>query len=272
MATEARKYRLPSGDLGGLVSEFRGRITVFPWLIIGALAGFTAGHSGSGVAVIVGVIVGVIVAVGFFLLARDRARKLNVKVHSEGLVYQAKGRKSEVWRWNDVEEFFVLAEKREIHSPPHNIAEALISGLLEAAVTASLPKAAKYRVRYKLRRPGNELVLDSFIRDYRRLGEIVENFVTTSRLPLVLASFRGGHTIPFGKLLLGPEGLTDARPEHPRFLPLHALASVSASKYVVAVNQAGEKAAWTSAEASAVPNAAILAALVEHVVAERVMP
>ena len=266
-AAEAGKDRVPSSDLGGLVSEFRGRIPVLRWLLFATLVGFGVRHIFS----LAPIIFGVIVAGWGLLLARNGARELNVKVHSEGLVYQGTG-KSEAWRWKEVEELSIITEKRKFHSPFHNTVEALISGVLDTVMTSLLPKAAKYQVGYRLWRPGHELVLGWSIKDYKRLGEIVENFVRNSRVPLVMASFRAGNTIPFGKLLIGPDGLTDARTKPPRLLPLEALAGVSVSNYVVTVNQVGEKAPWTSAEATAVPNAAILAALAERVVSEKTMP
>jgi hypothetical protein len=259
---------MTSGDLGGMVAEFRGRRVVVPWLVIGSAVGLIIGHSGAAASVIVGLIVGVAVAAGLFLLGSDRWRQLSVKVYSGGLVYRAKGA-NEVWKWDEVEEFFTLAEKREIHSVPHGIADAIISPLVEAAVTIALPKAARYRVRYRIRRPGHQRTFDSLIRDYVRLGEMVQGLVTETQLPVALASFRSGDPVPFGDLLLGQDGLVYASAQHPRLLPLSALAGVSVSRYAVKVHQVGRKLPWLTAERTAVPNAAILAGLAERIVAGR---
>jgi hypothetical protein len=268
MAAQAGKARVTSGDLGGMVAEFHGRRVVVPWLVIGSAVALIIGHSGAAAYVIAGLIAGVAVAVGLFLLGFDRQRQLSVKVYSGGLVYRAKGA-NEVWKWDEVEEFFTLAEKREIHSAPHGIADAIISPLVEVAVTTALPKAARYRVRYRIRRPGQQRTFDSLIRDYVRLGETVQGLITETQLPVALASFRSGDIVPFGDLLLGQDGLIYASAEHPRVLPLSALAGVSVSRYAVKVHQAGRKVPWLTAERTDVPNAAILAGLAERIVAGR---
>jgi hypothetical protein len=265
MAAQAENPRVVPG---GLVAEFRGRLVVVPFLVLGTMVGFMIGHSGSLPYVIAGLVLGGAVSVGLFLPGFSRWRQLSVKVYSGGLAYRAKGA-DEVWKWGEVEEFFILAEKREFHSPPHGILDAILSLVLEAAVAAALPKAVKYQVRYRIRRPGHQLTFDSMIRGYARLGEMVQEFVTDVQLPAALASFRSGDTVPFGELLLGQDGLAYASAKHPRSLPLGALAGVSVSRYAVKVNRVGRKLPWLTAERSAVPNATVLAELATRIVAGR---
>jgi Family of unknown function (DUF6585) len=268
MAAQAEKPRVVPGDLGGLVAEFRGRLVVVPFLLLGTMVGFMIGHSGALPYVIAGLVVGGAVSVGLFLLGFSRWRQLTVKVYSGGLVYRAKGT-DEAWKWGEVEEFFILAEKREFHSVPHGIVDAIFSLVLDAGVAATLPKAARYQVQYRIRRLGHQLTFDSMIRGYARLGEIVQEFVTGVQLPAALASFRSGDTIPFGELLLGPDGLAYASAKHPRSLPLSALAGVSVSRYAVKVYRVGRKLPWLTAERSVVPNATVLAELAARIVADR---
>jgi hypothetical protein len=134
---------------------------------------------------------------------------------------------------------------------------------------ALLPKAAKSQLRYRICRPGHQRALDSEIRSHARLGATAEDFVTRAQLPKALASFGSGENVRFGKLHLGPDGLRYPSPKHPRFLPLSALAGVSVTQYAVKVRQAGHRFAWLTAERKDVPNAAVLAALAEHIVTGR---
>jgi hypothetical protein len=269
MVGQAQKARTTSGDLGDLVAGFRGRLRVVPWLVIGLVAGLWVWHGATAVWAIAGVAVGAAGAAGLFLLGFSRSRQLSVQVYSGGLAYRAKGTQ-ETWTWDEVEEFFVLAEEREIHGGvPHGIVDAIFSSLLEAAVKAALPKAARYQVRYRICRPGHQRTFDSQVRGYARLGAMVEAFVTRAQLPKALASFGSGESIRFGELGFGPDGLRYAGAKHPRCLPLSALADVSVTRYAVKVRQAGHRLAWLTAERSAVPNVAVLAGLAEHIVTAR---
>jgi hypothetical protein len=81
------------------------------------------------------VIVGTVVAAGLVMLGLRRSRRLSVQVHANGLAYRAKGTE-ESWAWDEVQEFFVLAEEREMHGVPHGLADAVLSWLLETAVKA----------------------------------------------------------------------------------------------------------------------------------------
>jgi Family of unknown function (DUF6585) len=237
--------------------------------VIGLLAGLCVWHGATPAWAIAGVTVGAVMAAGLFLLGFSRSRRLSVQVHSGGLAYRAKGTQ-ETWAWDEVHDFFVVAEEREIHGGvPHSILEAILSSLLEAGVKAVLPKAAKYRLQFRICRPGHQRAFDSDIRSYARLGAMVEDFVSRAQLPKALASFGSGENVRSGKLQLGPDGLKYASAKHPRFLPLSALAGVSVTRYAVKVRQAGHRFAWLTAERKDVPNAAVLAALAEHIVTRR---
>jgi hypothetical protein len=132
-----------------------------------------------------------------------------------------------------------------------------------------MPRNSSTAPLARIRRPGHQRTFDSLIRDYVRLGEMVQGLVTETQLPVALASFRSGDPVPFGDLLLGQDGLVYASAQHPRLLPLSALAGVSVSRYAVKVHQVGRNLPWLTAERTAVPNAAILAGLAERIVAGR---
>jgi len=269
MVRQIQKTWTASGDLGDLVAEFHGRLRVIPWVVTGLAAGLWVWHGATSAWAIAGVTVGAVVAAGLFLLGFSRSRRLSVQVYYGGLAYRAKC-VQETWTWDEVREFFVIAEEREIHGgPPHSVLEAIFSSLLEAAVKALLPKAARYRLRYRICRPGHQRTFDSDIRSYARLGAMVEGFVTQAQLPRALASFGSGGNVRFGELQLGPEGLSYASAKHPRFLPLSALAGVSVTRYAVKVHQTGHRFAWLTAERRDVPNAAVLAGLAEQMVTAR---
>jgi len=250
MTGQPENSEAASSDLGELVAEFRGRLVVvaIPCLALGVAAGFIIGHGGALGEVIAGLIVGVAVSVGLFLLCFLAWRKLTVRVYSGGLVYRTvKG--DDLWRWSEVEEFLIRAEERE-------------NGVL-------LPQGLRYQVWYELRQPGRKRTFDATIRGHARLSEMIEEFVTEVQLPVALASFRSGSVVPFGKLLLGQDGLVVASPKHPRFLPLTELAGISVSRYDVKVHRVGRKLAWLSVDRSDVPNAAVLAELAMRIVVER---
>lgn len=253
-AEQAQGARITSSELGDLVARFRGRLLIIPELVIGVLAGLFVWHEPTFAWTIAGVIVGTVVAAGFFLLGFSRSRGLSVQVYSGGLVYRAKGAE-ETWAWDEVQEFFVLAEKRDL---PSNGAEAILSWM-----------AAKYQVRYRICRPGHQCTFDARIGGYARLGAMVEDFVTQAQLPKALAAFTSGENVRFGKLQLGPDGLGYGGAKHPRLLPLSALAEVSVTRYAVKVRQAGHRLPWLTAERKTVPNAAVLAGLAEHIVTAR---
>jgi hypothetical protein len=65
IAAWAEEPRVVPGDLGGLVAEFRGRLVVVPFLVLGTVVGFMIGHSGALPDVIAGLAVGTAVSVGF---------------------------------------------------------------------------------------------------------------------------------------------------------------------------------------------------------------
>ncbi len=259
-----------SCDLGELVAEFRGRLVRFaiPCLVFGVVVGFIIGHGGALGEVIAGLIVGVAVSVGLFLLYFRAWRKLSVKVYSGGLVYRTI-RGTDLWNWSEVKEFLIRPERREIHGVPHGLAEATLEPILDALVGVLLPKGARYKVWYELRQPGRKRTFDATIRGHARLSEMIQKFVTECQLPVAQASFRSGDVVPFGKLLLGQDGLVVASAKHPRFLPLTELAGISASRYDVKVHQVGRKLAWLSVERSAVPNAAVLAELAKRILGDR---
>lgn len=256
--------QITPSELGGLVCEFHGRVPVLPCLYLGILAGVLSGIKVPWL----GVIVGISAAGGVLLLFRYLAGQLCVRVHSAGLIYRNRA-KNEVWKWDDVEEFLILPEKREIRTAPPSMLHWLFEKVLESVIRALLPRAAKYKISYELRRPGHKLVLGPSVRDYKKLGELVGNFVMDKRLPLLLSAFRAGHTIPFGPLLLGQDGLTDTGSKQPRVLPWDELADVRVSNYAMVVRQVGKKNAWKSVRINSVPNAAILAALTAHVTVEK---
>lgn len=271
MAEQAQKAQMTSGEVGDLVAVFRGRLVVVPCLVMGALAGVIVWHGATSAYAIAGTIAGAAVAAGVFLLSFRRSRQLSVQVHADGLTYRAKGTE-ETWAWDEIREFFVLAEEREIHGVPHGIADALLSPLLELAVKLMLPKAVKYTVRYRICRPGRQRTFDSKISGYVRLGAMIEDLVTQVQLPKALAAFGSGEAVQFGKLQLGQDGLIYASVKHPRFLPMTALARVSITRYAVKVHQTGHRLAWLTAERAAVPNAAVLVSLAERIVAGRDAP
>jgi hypothetical protein len=183
--------------------------------VTGLVAGLRVWHGATAAWAIAGVTVGAAGAAGLFLLGFNRSRQLSVQVYSGGLAYRAKGTE-ETWTWDEVEEYFVLAEEREIHGgAPHGIVTAIFSSLLETPVKAVLPKAARYQVRYRICRPGHQRTFDSQVRGYARLGAVVEDFVTRAQLPKALASFGSGQSIRFGELEFGPDGLRYASAHHP---------------------------------------------------------
>ena len=71
MAAQAEKSRVACGDLGGLVAEFRGRLVVVPFLLLGTMVGFMIGHSGALPYVTADLVVGVAMSVGLLPAERE---------------------------------------------------------------------------------------------------------------------------------------------------------------------------------------------------------
>jgi hypothetical protein len=257
---------MASNELGELIAKFNGRVTnwtVVGWALFGVLVGSVVG--GSSKSALLGFFVGVVVAGLGLWAARERARSRGVAVFTDGLVSRSRG-KEEVWTWGDVDEFFVIAKSQEIHSAPSSALEGLISGAVEGLLEETIPK----NISYELRRPKAALVLDTKIERHRKLGEIVEERIKSSKLASFLASFRAGNTIKFGQnLQVGPDGLALISKKKTRQLPWTDVVGVSVSDYSVTINQVGKKAPWERISENGVPNAAILAEVVNRTVADR---
>jgi hypothetical protein len=256
-----------TGTLGGVIAEFRGRVPPSQVVLFGfwaVLTGAAAGRSARSWEL--GLAIAAVILVPPLVLIWRAARKRSVQVCLRGLRYRDRKR-DEVWRWLEVEEWLVVAEEREIQDRPKSVLELLVEKALTALVKAILPRRAKYRVQYELRRPGHKLVLTWRIRNYHRLGEMVGNLIKVKRLPGLLASARAGEKLEFGRFVLGPAGVTDTRSKELKLLTWAQLRSVSASRYRVSVHQVGAKRPWAIATSREVPNAVLLEALASALVA-----
>lgn len=251
--------------LGGLIEAFDGRVATswVVWFIFAAaLAGGATGRPAGSLPLGLGV--GLAAFTVPFLLLRRSAMRRRVEVYTNALVYRKRD-KAEVWRWNEVDEFVVVSEEREIHTRPSSILEGLIEAVVEAAVKAILPAKAKYRVSYRLTGGGRKVNLTYTMKQHYRLGELAGEQIKAQRLPALQAALRTGETLHFGRYALGPSGLIDERAKQLKLLPWDALAGVSVSSHHVTIRQAGNQRAWATVPVGTVPNAQILSALVDRV-------
>jgi hypothetical protein len=256
---------LADPELGGAVSVFRGRVT--PWqgilvLFLGAIVGVAAGHySGSRP---VGWILGVLAGLALLIATWRRARRTRVNVYAEGLTFRH-GQRDEKWRWRDTD-IRVVARPLEVQGQGQNALQFLLTSVVIAMVKGLLPRSMKYRIDYQLTGTEGQLTFDATVKDYKRLGELVENLITSCRLPELLESVRAGEAVTFGGFRVEQHGLTDKLSQPPRLIPWDAPPSIALSPYRVSVRTPSSKRTWASTERKLVPNARLLAAMVERLV------
>lgn len=115
--------------------------------------------------------------------------------------------------------------------------------------------------RYKVRRRDNyEIVLNDRFTKVSQLGETVNNQVTKTLLPQVVAAYNTGQTITFGPLSVNRQGLTNIMG---KLLPWSEITGIDIQRGYIAVRQAGKWLKWSNQPVARIPNAFVFIALVK---------
>ncbi|HEY1352557.1 MAG TPA: DUF6585 family protein [Ktedonobacteraceae bacterium] len=115
----------------------------------------------------------------------------------------------------------------------------------------------RYRVR---RRDGHEVVLNNRFTQVGQLGESINNQVTKTLLPQVVAAYNAGQTITFGPLSVNRQGLTNILG---KLLPWSEITGIDIQHGYVAVRQAGKWLKWSNQPVARIPNVFVFIALVK---------
>lgn len=115
--------------------------------------------------------------------------------------------------------------------------------------------------RYKVRRRDSyEIVLNDRFTKVGQLGETINNQVTKTLLPQVVAAYNAGQTITFGPLSVNRQGLTNILG---KLLPWSEITGIDTQSGYIAVRQAGKWLKWSNQPVARIPNAFVFLALVK---------
>ncbi|GHO48428.1 DUF6585 family protein [Ktedonospora formicarum] len=92
---------------------------------------------------------------------------------------------------------------------------------------------------------------------YAGLGELIEEQLLQRRLPQFLESFQQGGSLPFGKVTIYPQGLSDGN----KNLSWHEIASVQVSPLAILITKQPANLPWFNLSTSELPNAPLFVGL-----------
>jgi hypothetical protein len=237
-----------SSDLGTPIGEWKGKSGRYIWGVLGVILGiimigvcpntptnqgaigiflYFVGSSILGLSLFVGVKV---------FLERD----LRVRAYSDGLVQTKRGTNT-VIRW-------------------HNI----------VAVWQNVTDYTYYRMFtydtthcYTIQLNNNrKLQFDDSIKNVAELGNVIQQQVTKRQLPDALKALEQGGTIPFGKLSVSAQGLSNGK----ETIPWWQVESVRLDRGIITVKKEGKWLNWSSIRVAETPNILVFLTLVDTIV------
>ncbi|MBV9615825.1 MAG: hypothetical protein JO031_10260 [Ktedonobacteraceae bacterium] len=165
-------------------------------------------------------------------------RSWHVYVYSEGFAF-TKGSKVDAFRWDQIDCMWQAITRRYMNG--------IYMGTLY-----------KYTVRGM---NGRQVVLNNRIADVGSLGAIISDMVTRVKLPQVLAAFRAGQTITFGRLSVSLQGVSNGK----ELVPWSQIKEIGVSRGYVTVRKEGKWLSWSSVQVAKIPNFFIFFALVNTI-------
>jgi hypothetical protein len=153
----------------------------------------------------------------------------HVYVYKHGFIY-TRGQVPQVFRWDQVETIWFQVTR--------NSYNGIYTGTTHW-----------YRVR---RQDGVEVILNNRFARIADLGEMVNEQITQSKLPQVVAAYNAGYPIAFGSLNISQQGISNA---YGMMLPWWEIKGISIQRGFIAFNQAGKWHKWSLQSVSKLPNA-----------------
>ena len=96
---------------------------------------------------------------------------------------------------------------------------------------------------------------------YRGLGELIEDQMVRQQLPHALESYQRGTVVSFGHFSIHPQGLSDGR----KVLTWNEIAEIQVSPAAVQITKKPAGLVWFTLNASAIPNMALLVAVLNTI-------
>lgn len=154
----------------------------------------------------------------------------HVYIYEHGFIYTRGSQAPGVFRWDQVEAIWFQIVRR------------YYNGIY-------MGTNYKYRVR---RQDGVEVILNDRFTNISALGELVNEQISQTKLPQVVAAYDAGQTIAFGSLSLSKQGLSNAKGT---LLPWQEIKDVAVQDGVISVRKANKWLNWSNQPMSDIPNA-----------------
>jgi hypothetical protein len=184
-----------------------------------------------------------------------RNLSLRVAIFPNGLV-RIRHRTVDICRWDDIESVYQRWPLNQWDLAPHSVNPLPYAG-------SSVPP---YKCAIR-RRDGKRLVFNERIEDEVKLGELIQQEAMRCLLPLALARFQEGKSVPFGKIAVDQNGFTSGK----AFLPWDEVKEVKLGQGVLSVSREGKWLSWCKVDAESIPNLFVLLALLYKVDALRTL-
>ena len=168
-----------------------------------------------------------------------RSRDIQVYVCPGGLLYQHGG-KTEAIRWDQVESCWRKVVKTSSYG-------------IQTGATH----------RYTLRRSdGATFKFNDNIGNVEALGNTIADETARTLLPRYIAAYQAGQTLPFGKISLNQQGVTNGK----EWLPWSQVREIQITRGYLSFKKVGGKQGnWMGIPASQIPNVAVFMALVNSI-------
>ncbi|MCC7449043.1 MAG: hypothetical protein IT324_16615 [Anaerolineae bacterium] len=239
-----------SDMLGALVAEYkprstRGTLNLVIGFILCVAGGFAILYSVSGrvpsddrVPII---LLGAFLAlIGWAMIESwIRARGLSAQVFTDGFI-RIRFNQREVCRWDDVVAVWQYVVKRYYNG--------VYTGTTHT-----------YTIQ---KRDGKTLKFDDTLGNVEQLGNTLQEEVARRLLPLAIAAYNRGETVPFGKLSLNTNGLSWGD----KTLPWSEVQGVQINKGYLTVKKQGKWLRWANISVSQIPNLLVALTLIDRIV------
>jgi len=168
-----------------------------------------------------------------------RSRDIQVYACPDGLLYLHSG-KTEAIRWDQVESFWRKVVKTSSYG-------------IQTGTTH----------RYTLRRSdGATFKFNDNIDHVEALGNTIAAETARTLWPRYIAAYQAGQTLPFGKISLSQQGVTNGK----EWLPWHQVREIQINRGYLSLKKEGDKQGnWRGIPASEIPNIDVFMALVNDI-------
>ncbi|GCE04841.1 DUF6585 family protein [Dictyobacter aurantiacus] len=202
--------------------------------------GMLSGGGDSAVGAIIFLLVALVffIFTGYFALMPVIYRSWRVAICAYGLLY-VRGSKIDAFRWDQISAFFI------------QVVTTYYNGIRTGT-----------RHRYTVRdSDGRKAVFNDRFADAEEIGNAIDYELTRVQLPMAIAAFDAGQSLPFGKLQVSQQGLAKSPQQ---WLPWQELNDVNVNRGTISIRKKGQMLNWSTISVSRMPNMHIFLALVER--------